>query len=152
MVATEIKDYDGILDKFYWEDPELIKYYHIVSNGNNTIDDLNRCVNDTLNVFKVATAFKFFKLSDNKGLIGYFGTQQTENHSMLSGFFIRPKYRKKQYVRKFWRIIDNNFGGKTYFCGVYAKNTRALAFLDKKGEPYDSVKVKGNDVIMFKIN
>lgn len=150
MIALETTDYAPLIHKFYGEDKELISKYHVLASEETTKE---QCAEHTLKEFRESVCnFRFFRLADEKDLIGYFGAEQMDNYNVLTGFFIRPKFRKTTYIRKFWRIIDKHFEGKTYFCGIYEKNSRAIMFLKRKGYPNETRIVGLNKIIVFKIN
>lgn len=148
MIVTEVKDYEPLIHKFYAQDKELIAKYHVLASDEATVKE---CAEHTIKVFKDSVCdFRFFKLSTEKDLIGYFGTEVADTN-MLTGFFINPKYRKTAYIRKFWRIIDNHFSG-VYFTGIYPKNLRGIKFIEKRGVFIGNIFKDNKEVLIYKMN
>lgn len=124
MNAHRIDDYKNLLSEFFESDNELIEKWHIES-GNG----LKACINRTHQDLRVADV-DFYVLIENNKNIGYFGI---EKNTFLTGFFIKPEYRKKECIQMFWNIVNNHFENKPFYCGLYTKNERALNFLFKAG-------------------
>lgn len=76
--------------------------------------------------------YDFYLVYDNSELIGYFGTTEIDNLDCLYTFFVRPKFRKSDYLKKYWKLIESKFDGN-FFAGVYSSNQPAKSFLTKSG-------------------
>lgn len=74
---------------------------------------------------------EFYTVIENDKLIGYFGKEVAiGNVKYLTGFFINPEYRTKDYTSKFWNLIKDTMSGR-FYCGLYKKNTPAIDFIVK---------------------
>lgn len=138
MNSKEVIDYKTIILDCFNSDPELIQKWHIESNSS-----LENCVNRTytdLKKYKV----NFYKLSIENTLVGYFAI---ENNKFLTGFFLKPEFRTKDYIIDFWNIVDNKFDN-SYMIGIFKKNEKARNFLLKKTDIF----FEQNQAIYFVVN
>lgn len=89
-----------------------------------------------------------YQIWDKKELVGYFG----KDFTFLNSFFILPGYRNKDVYKKFWKIVKSKFIG-TIYCGLFAINTRGIAFIKKAGfKKVSSVKIREEDAIVYCLN
>ncbi len=143
MYYLEATNYKEFLFECFGTDPELIEKWHIESGTN-----LETCVERTFKDLQ-NNKVKFYILIDNNNLIGYFGKEENNNSLYLTGFFIKPEFRTKEIVKKFWNCVNTEFMGDTFYCGIYKKNEPAYNFLLKN----EGIKVWEQDnsvFIMFK--
>lgn len=127
MVAQKVLDYKNIITDCFATDPELLEKWHICSPAS-----LEHCVENTINALK-QNQVSVYKLTINEKVIGYFGQEYFNNQGYLTGFFIKPEYRTKEYILEFWNILNHEFNNKPYYCGIYKINTPALKFLQRAG-------------------
>jgi N-acetylglutamate synthase-like GNAT family acetyltransferase len=114
-----------IIEDCFATDPELIEKWHLVAG-----DGLEACSKKTYeDMFECNV--DFYCIEDNKNLVGYYGVENYDGMKFLTGFFIKPSYRNKEYIKEFWNMIDNKMND-TYMIGIYNKNERAKNFLLKK--------------------
>lgn len=139
MYYIEANNYKDYLTECFATDKDLIQKWHIESGT-----DLETCVNRTFNDLQENNV-KFFVLLENNHLIGYFGKELNNNSLYLTGFFIKPEFRTKENIRKFWDCINTEFMGGTFFCGVYKKNIPALNFLRRN----EGIEAWGDDKVTF---
>jgi predicted acetyltransferase len=128
MHKREINDYKELLKDCFATDSDLINTWHIEAGT-----DLDTCVNRTYNDLQKHNVMVFVLEEYNK-IIGYFGIEDATDYNMgyfMTGFFIKPEYRTKKMIKKFWDIIDNTFTG-VYSVGVFKKNIPAIEFLKRK--------------------
>ena len=110
----------SILTELYKTDPELIEKFHVCHG-----QGLEKCVERTYNDLLVAETEYLYNGTD---VIGYYSLERSPYGTFLSGFFIKPAYRKDQIK---WEEIYNNLPLNTY-CGLYTCNKRAIRFFEKK--------------------
>lgn len=127
MNCNKIVEYKDLLNECFETDTDLLQKWHIES-GNG----LEQCVERTYKDLKSANV-AIFKLDYNNDLAGYFGI---EGGNFLSGFFLKPEFRKKPFVELFWSEVDKQFKDPIYYAGLYKKNTPAINFLSKRGKVY----------------
>lgn len=138
-------NYKEILTECFSTDSDLLKKWHIEAPS-----DLETCVNRTNNDLLSINNMNFVLLKDNKdSLIGFYGT---EMGCYLTTFFIKPEYRNKEVIKKFWKQVEKDMT-KEYYSGLYAKNTRAIEFLKKNGgRIYSQGMIDNNPTVVFIFN
>jgi N-acetylglutamate synthase-like GNAT family acetyltransferase len=129
-----------LLTELFSTDKELLSTYHILAPSTAEI-----CAERTLNDLKENNVEIHLIEQDNK-VIGYYGIEKDGWVNNLTGFFLKPEFRTKENIVNFWNKIENNFD-KDYYIGVYAKNTRAIEFLNKK----TTTKYESDDIVVFKV-
>lgn len=139
------QDYKDILSECFSSDKDLLDKWHIESGTS-----LENCVNRTYNDLKQLN-IEFYPLYEDSKLIGYFCKEEVYNLSFLTGFFIKPEYRKKEYIKEFWNIVNNKFNNKQFYAGIYEKNIPAINFL-KRNNAKEINKVKEYKGIVFMLN
>lgn len=159
MVAVVSQNILEIIESNFKTDKDLLDKYHIASPcdaktaAQVTVDDLQETQPD----------FLFYEIVDydqnaqgkvvNERRVGFFGTESFKEDKFLTSFFIKPEYRKKEVVEKFWDLVGAAIGKRKYLTGVYAKNTRAINFLNKKGSMVmEGTNKKGDDYLVFELN
>lgn len=142
MNIIKVQNFEKYIREFFPLDKHLMDYYHIEAGKgvelcvNRTVKDLKDC-KDGLNFFLVTL--------DNKE-IGFFGTEKLDNLNILTTIFIKPEYRKKEFVSEFWNKINQYFEYKSFLVGVYDHNTPAILFYRKNNGKLKSYK---NNVLIF---
>lgn len=139
--------YREYLKNLFSSDKDFLMDFH---NHNNL--SLEECVDITLDCFKKASNFKLFEIKiDNKN-IGFFGKEIYNNKEFLTGFFIKPEFRKKETINKVVKdFIYPNFNNG-FFCGIYSKNKKAMKFIEKIGGISLSEDSQKKVYIIFKEN
>lgn len=128
LIDNDMQLYKGIGISFH-EDEELMGKYHIVESGK-----FEDCVNDTFD--KIIEAGKSFPLqwylirTDEREIIGYCVLSKAYN--FLYSFGINKKHRNN-YILNTWFIGVAEILQNDFFCGLWAKNERAIDFLCKNG-------------------
>ena len=122
MIHSLENNYKLIIEDCFKTDQELLNKWHIES-GNGLENCVIRTYNDLINA-----NVKVYSLKENNNLIGFFGIEES---TYLSGFFIKPEYRKKEYITQFWNIVNKEFNNKKFYSGIYKKNNKAYNFLLK---------------------
>lgn len=128
MIAEKINknQIEKLLLISFQSDKELVEKFHIES-GNGIKKCMAKTQSDLLNCQNL----NFYKLTENEKFCGWFGIEKFYGKNFLTGFFIMPQNRTKEYVTKFWNIIFSKTSGN-FICGIYKKNERARKFLEKK--------------------
>lgn len=119
---VEKHEYVELLNKYFPTDEELYTKWHIASENG-----LDGCIHKTLEDFKnVDSSFKLFEVEN----MGFFGI---EYGNYLTTIFVHPEYRKKEYIKEFWNLIEVVMINKPFYAGLYKKNTRCHDFYLKNG-------------------
>lgn len=134
------------LETLFAEDKELCDQHHIIAPASP-----RECALRTLTDLQQAPGFSSYLVFIENNLIGYFGLQRLVEGNFLTGFFISPAVRRRPVVKAFWSIITNEFKGLPFACGVYAKNTRAVSFLEKSGKLLETIQTGDGPVKLFLI-
>lgn len=125
LIAKKTNDIKRVIADCYKTDEELIAKYHKLAPTTfaeavlHTVSSLNSIKHELV----------IYELFCDDEFSGYYGVQ---NGKILTGFFILPKFRTKDFILKFWRIVKSKFKG-SMFCGLYGHNTRAINFIKKTG-------------------
>ena len=61
------------------------------------------------------------------------GTTEINENPILFTFFVRPKFRTKEYLTKFWNKITEEFDGE-FLAGIYNTNEPAKKFLRRNSK------------------
>lgn len=126
MKSMIVTDYKGIIATCFAQDHDLISTWHL-----NSGESLDNCVNQTYyDMLKVKVEFNV--IHDGSDLVGYFVKEMCQGAEFLSGFFVMPKYRKKETIGEFWAMIKSEFN-TPFFCGLYKKNKPAIEFIKRNG-------------------
>lgn len=122
------KDYTHVLRICYESDKELLDKYHVLAPTT-----LENAVKNTRDVFmSTLGVFQMKKVLYGDDFAGYYGIERFEDRFGITGFFVMPKYRNKEFLSTFVSLIKSEFNGDIY-CGVYDHNARAINFLLKSG-------------------
>lgn len=122
------KNIEEIIDLCYRTDKEVLDKYHVLAP--TTFEEAKKHTIWTLNM---GSNMVINELSIDNELVGYFGEEHVDTGlTYLTGFFILPKFRTKEVIKKFWKIVQSKFG-KTIFTYLYEKNSRAIKFVERRG-------------------
>jgi len=128
VTILKSKNYEDVISRCYATDQELIDKYHVLAPV-----DLEDAIKDTVSVFANAhelSKFTFYEIHKGNNLVGYFGIENLNGIALLSGYFIMPEYRTKEFLIQFMRIVKSKLPS-TFFTALYEKNVRAEKFLKK---------------------
>lgn len=114
-----------IVKEFYNSDAD-----HILSVHETSEHGLEFCINRTIADY-LTNNIKIYGLESNGKLIAYFGEELDCNGKWLTGFMVKPEYRK-QFKSEVWNTILDHFNG-SFKVGLYSKNTPAIKFLETNG-------------------
>lgn len=135
-------DFKPIIKECFSSDNELLEKYHIYSGKG-----IDSCVEKTFqDLSSLKDNYKFFKVISEDKLVGFFGIEKVENLIGLSGFFIKPEYRKNK--QEFWKLIKKEMNYKPFLCGIFKKNTRAINFLKSMS---GKVILNTSEVLIFRM-
>lgn len=143
MIAKKVTDYYSVIKQCYSEDPELLEKYHVLAP-----DTLENCSKDTYNILE-KWCKDFYIVFNDTELIGYFGKHTEIDLDVLSTIYVRPKFRKKEFMGNFWKLINNSFD-KEFYTGIYKKNTRCADFYRKFAKTEKEQMIDGKDALIFK--
>lgn len=141
MEAFKISHYRGIINECFGADEDLLSKWHIVAPA-----DLNTCVNKTMEDLKDAINFEFYELREQGQTVGFIGIEKRLENNFLTGFFLKPDFRKEENKKEFWRIVKEK-AGDSVSSAIYPKNIRADKFLSK--QPHTRMETK--NYILFNI-
>ena len=129
--VNKTTNFFDVISACYETDPDLLERYHVLAPV-----DLQTAINHTVQQFLKSSEMGFYTMYELRidgNLVGYFGREVPhKNMQLLCGFFILPKYRTKEVMLKFWRIVRSKFE-KEIWTYIFDKNTRAVQYLTKKG-------------------
>lgn len=126
MKFEEVRNYKPILSHCYAADRELVEKWHQIAGSG-----LNACIDREFADLKAAN-INFFKVSDEKKFVGYFGKEVFAGKEFLTGFFIMPELRTERIKDNFWRLAKSNFKSP-FLCGLFEKNIPANRFVSARG-------------------
>lgn len=148
MDYEKVSDLKDILEECFATDLDLLNRYHIEAPA-----ILSTCVKRTYDDLMACDDIVFYKVFENNNLIGYFCKEKDKyDNKYLTGFFLKPVYRKSEYVKRFWDIVDKEIG-EDYLIGLYEKNSRAVKFVERGGGEvfFRGVDDKGNGFVSYKM-
>lgn len=148
MISVQTEDILNVIERNFKTDKELLDYYHISAPcdekkaAKKTVSDLKDTQED----------FAFYILKESEKEVGFYGKETYKDQRFLTSFFIRPEFRKKEYVEQFWNEVRDKVGAGSYYTGIYSKNTRAAKFLHNNGEMImESIDKQGHAYQVFEI-
>lgn len=144
----EVSDIKQLLEECFATDIDLMNRYHIEAPA-----PLFACVERTYKDLLSCPDIIFYKIYELSKIIGYFCKEKDRYGNMyLTGFFIKPEYRKADYIKSFWDIVDKEIG-EDYFIGLYKKNKRAVDFVVRGGAEFffEGIDITGNDYVSYKM-
>ena len=93
---------------------------------------LEECAQDVVNKLSELEHYKFVEYKEEE-LVGYYATTKIQDNNVLYTFFVRPKFRNKEVLTRFWDNIKKEFGGE-FTSMVYGSNEPAKNFLRRNCE------------------
>src|ERR1700692_827256 len=103
MKAIQVEDYKPILAESYATDQDLIEKWHIEAG-----QGLEKCIEREFKDLVDANV-KVFSVTKSEKLIGYFGRELFNSEQYLTSFFVKPEFRKREYISEFWSLLLNEF-------------------------------------------
>ena len=94
---------------------------------------LDQCVDNIMENLNKLEDYEFIQFKENDELVGYFVTTESEGNYFMPTFFVRPKFRTKEYLTKFWNRIKEEFSGD-FMSMVYSTNEPGKGFLRKNSK------------------
>ncbi len=132
------------IEECFATDQDLLDQWHIES-GNG----LENCVDRTMrDVAKFDHSFKFFTVHEGNSLVGYWGIEFGQYINLI---FVKPGFRTKDFMAKFWDEIKKSVC-EPFYTAVYSKNIPAIRFYGKLGKELGSIRIEGNPAILFEFN
>ena len=109
-------------------DAELVEKFHVAAGSG-----LDSCVENTFTTLLYGTVgYEFYILKADGEAIGYFGKEVLEDKIYLTSFAITYEYRNDKSRKALWKFICQVLG-KTFYCGLYLRNSRAIKFIENNG-------------------
>lgn len=130
----------------YQEDKELTEKYHILAG--KSCEELAKHNADDLLVY----GGNFYTIKNDNEVIGFFGHTQVQFLEYLSIFFVKPNFRKKEYISQIWKLINDNFNNKPFITFTYKKNIPANHFFQKNCDYSENLKLNNLDINKFIFN
>ena len=126
-----------LMTKLFSTDKDLLDTYHILAPNSAEV-----CAEKTLKDLQDSNV-EIHLIEKNNEVIGYYGI---EGNAFLTGFFLTPENRDAATIELFWKKVEKHFK-KDYLVALYAKNTRAINFMNKKTQHKHVI----NDVVLFTV-
>lgn len=152
LIAQRTEKFEDVIRELYPTDPELLEKYHVLAPT-----DIESAVKDTVDAFKTeqrSSNFEMWEIREDEKLVAYFGISHLLKISLMTGYFVLPEYRNKEFFPKFFSIVKSKMP-RTWFTAPYKKNTRAVKFLKKNNFVQDDelfIPEKGEKALLFKYN
>lgn len=122
-------------------DQDLIDHYHTVAGTG-----LENCIQRTLEDIKLASPdFLFNTVNQDGQLVAYF-CKDTDEY--LAEIFVKPLYRKKEFMKDFWDQIVNSMKDP-FYTAIYKKNTPAIEFYSKHGKIIQELDLDDGHAVIF---
>lgn len=137
MIESKITyDWKRIIETCYNSDSEMLEKFHILAPT-----DVQTAVKHTLKTLSKASdtgTIKIYECTAEEKFMGYFGIEvipiQNEGKiQALTGFFIMPEFRTKEYKQAFIEHIKDQFPSRSILTYIFTKNTRARGFFARYG-------------------
>jgi hypothetical protein len=110
----------------YLSDP-----YHIEKDHIEAGKGIDVCVKSTIDVLENDGAV-INEVEKDGEVIGYFSSVVINEYPIMQFWFIKPAFRKKDFVIYFWMKVLSFFKG-LFYTTIYCKNEKALIHLKKQG-------------------
>ena len=139
--------YHKILRHLFYGDNDWINNYQNVSGHVFTDKGLNKVVSKTIEDINVCDNYEFYVIKKDREPLAYFGKEDFNGLVFMTGFYVKIKYRTKEFISYFWDVVEQTMNHEPVYCNIMKKNIIASHFLLKKG----SVVIDKNDILTFKI-
>lgn len=145
MIQVQIKvnlivceDKRSLIAECFASEEELYNKWHYKAG-----EGLEACIDATYNDVKDLQNYILYRMLIEDKTIGMFGIEQD---IYLTGFFIKPEYRRKEIISEFMKLVNSKLKN-TWCVGLYNKNTRAIDFLTKNGAVKTFELMKNNQAV-----
>lgn len=128
MVELKETDKKGIRHLIfisYYGDNDLLEKYHIKKF---TVNEAFRSTFEMIEITEKQMVLNYFEVLVNNKEVGYVIT--SSNH--LYSFGVNIKYRTKEILTEWWDKVTKILG-ENFTCLLFANNTRAINYLQKRG-------------------
>lgn len=123
IIQVTVENYNSLITECFSSDPNYLKFHYEGAKG------LDACIEITVNELKAAPSECLFKVVDGDKTVAMFGV---ENGNMLNPFFIKPEFRKKEFVGPILELVRSKLT-KNYMMGLYDVNEPIKNFMLKNG-------------------
>lgn len=110
----------------YLSDPEHIEKDHVEAGKG-----IDVCAKSTFDVLENDGAV-INEVERDGEVIGYFSSVVITGYDIMQFWFIKPEFRKKEFIVYFWERVRSFFKG-VFYTTIYSKNKKALEHLEKQG-------------------
>jgi hypothetical protein len=136
FTCNKTEDKRGVVEYFYLLED---KDWHLRVHKRAGSSEEN--INDTLSSIADESVMYVIKRKDE--LCGFFVRYQDGKNLVLEGFHISKKYRIPFFFEIFWSFVKSKFE-KSFFTGIYYKNTEAINHLTRQGFEFVSNLIEDN--------
>lgn len=136
-----------VLGKLFYGDDDWINNYQEVSGHPFNEKGLKKVVHKTVQDMKLFENYEFYVIYKDNIPVAYFGKEVFQNIVFMTGFYIKIKYRTKEFILYFWNMVEKTINHNPTYCNIMRKNESAKRFLLKKG----NLLFDKNDILTFKI-
>jgi hypothetical protein len=136
---VKIADLQKIYD-CYEQDPEHIEKHHIGAGSG-----IDFCVSKTFETLEKDGA-EINEVTLGGDVVGLFSSVCLLDSNLMQFWFVNPKFRNKNNLLYFWKIVSEYFGG-CFFTAIYPMNSKAYKHLKKQGF---EIIYKDKEKILFK--
>lgn len=132
MVTTEMISYKETQNKTgavkYFYNREDDYFFHHIHKAQGSKEE---CIKSTIESIDETSKMYLVYCGDDVAafFVKYVGD---DGRMALEGFHVLPKFRNREFLTEFWKVIREVFGGP-FFCGLYCKNEPAIRCLAKAG-------------------
>ena len=144
---TPVEQCRWLIKHCYDKDGDMIDSFHEAAGTG-----LDGITENTFTTLQYGTVgFEFYVLKDEAGeAIGYFGREVLDKKDYLTSFAIAMDYRTEEVKKALWKFIRATMS-KTFYCGLYRRNPRAVKFIENMGMKYMDVNEnEGEAILIFK--
>lgn len=140
----DLKNCHPIILDLFREDEDLVNKHHIIAGAG-----LEACAKRTANdmVEFAKGSYEMYVIKDEEEIVAYFGKEEVRSRVFMTGFYVKIKYRTKEFISYFWHTVGSVISERPVYSCIYANNTKAADFLSKKG----TIVLQTEEVLTFKI-
>lgn len=120
----------------YKTDEKLLSTYHAIAPC--SLEEASKHTIDTLLDIANVNKYAMFRVEYDGELMGYYGLevlpiQGIGKMQMVTGFFLKPKFRSDIFKKMFVSEIRSKFPQEKFMTVILSKNERALRFFMNQG-------------------
>lgn len=125
IICSLVENKRAVVEHFYKKESP---YFHSLTHKRGgTIEQNIRSTVDTISEYS-----EMFEVDMNGELAAFFVRYEDENAIILEGFHIGKEFRTKDFIPKFWEVVQKKMGS-IFYTGIYERNGEAINHLIKQG-------------------